>query len=212
MSDRTASASGHHPPPLEGAGSISEPEQLRATRRRQAIVTDAVSSFGRAAHPPKADDAERPAQNARLSSHPRPHADLQANDGELIERTIASGPFAPRLARGVVAQCLGERVATPVLENAKLLMSELVTNSVRHSGVQAGDGLVVRVRLSQDTCRLEVEDPGHEGMIATRPPNMLGGGMGLNLVEMLSEHWGVVRGTDGPTRVWAQLSCATALV
>ena len=101
MSDHTASASGHHPPPPEDAGSLSELERLRATRRRQAIVIDtlseAVSNFHRAAHALKADNAELRAQNAVLSGHRRPHADGRVHDGELIERTIASGPHAPSL-------------------------------------------------------------------------------------------------------------------
>jgi hypothetical protein len=35
--------------------------------------------------------------------------------------------------------------------------------------------------------------------------------MGLNLVQMLSERWGVVRTAEGPTRVWAQLPRAAAV-
>ena len=58
----------------------------------------------------------------------------------------------------------------------------------------------------RDGCRLEVEDPGRDGVIAPQPQDLRnGGGMGLNLVQMLSERWGVVRAAEGPTRVWAQL-------
>jgi hypothetical protein len=32
-----------------------------------------------------------------------------------------------------------------------------------------------------------------------------GGGMGLQMVQTLSERWGVVRAAEGPTCVWAQL-------
>jgi hypothetical protein len=35
--------------------------------------------------------------------------------------------------------------------------------------------------------------------------------MGLNLVQMLSQRWGVIRPPEGPTRVWAQLSCVRVL-
>jgi hypothetical protein len=35
--------------------------------------------------------------------------------------------------------------------------------------------------------------------------------MGLNLVQMLSQRWGVIRPPEGPTRVWAQLACVRAL-
>jgi hypothetical protein len=48
-------------------------------------------------------------------------------------------------------------------------------------------------------------------VIAPQPQDLLkGGGMGLNLVQMLSERWGVVRAAEGPTRVWAQLPRAAA--
>jgi anti-sigma regulatory factor (Ser/Thr protein kinase) len=53
-----------------------------------------------------------------------------------------------------------------VLETALLLVSELVTSSVRHSGVPEGEDVVVRVDLGRDVCRLEVEDPGRDGVIA----------------------------------------------
>jgi len=93
-----------------------------------------------------------------------------------------------------------------VLETALLLVSELVSNSVRHSGVPEGEDVVVRVRLWQDGFRLEVEDPGRSGVIAPKAPDVLrGGGMGLQLVQTLSERWGVTRAAEGPTCVWAQL-------
>ena len=93
-----------------------------------------------------------------------------------------------------------------MLETALLLVSELVSNSVRHSGVPEGEDLVLRVYLWRDGCRLEVEDPGRDGVIAPQPPDLFrGGGMGLHLVQTLSERWGVVRAAEGPTCVWAQL-------
>ena len=98
-----------------------------------------------------------------------------------------------------------------MLETALLLVAELVTTSVRHSGVPEGEHVVVRVDLWRDGCRLEVEDPGRDGVIAPQPQDLRnGGGMGLNLVQMLSERWGVVRAAGGPTRVWAQLPHAAA--
>ena len=34
--------------------------------------------------------------------------------------------------------------------------------------------------------------------------------MGLNMVQSLSERWGLARAADGPTQVWAQLQCRAA--
>ena len=115
---------------------------------------------------------------------------------------------APSVARRVVAHCLADRGAPTSLEIAQLLASELVTNSVRHSGVPEGTAIVMRVHLFSGICRLEVEDPGHEGVIAPRPPDpRRSGGIGLNLLATLSESWGVIRAAAGPTRVWARLPC-----
>lgn len=116
---------------------------------------------------------------------------------------------APGAARVVVANCLGDRVATSVFRDAQLLVSELVTNSVRHSGVPAGSEVIVSVDMTPGMVRLDVEDPGHAGTVALRAPEARsGGGYGLNLVQALSERWGMERVAEGGTRVWAQLALA----
>jgi anti-sigma regulatory factor (Ser/Thr protein kinase) len=131
----------------------------------------------------------------------------------MVERAIPLDVHAPGAARHSVAPCLAGQVSASVLETALLLVSELVTNSVRHSGVPHGEPVIVRVHLLGDHCRLEVEDAGFGGVIAPQPQHLAdGGGMGLNLVETLSERWGVVRGAEGPTRVWVQLPRMAGMV
>src|SRR5215207_7840764 len=136
---------------------------------------------------------------------------------------ISSDGFNSRAAPELQAECRRQAIVIERLSEAlstfergaralKAEDSELVTNSVRHSGVPEGKDVVVRVDLWRDGCRLEVEDPGRDGVIAPHPQDLLkGGGMGLHLVQMLSERWGVVRAAEGPTRVWAQLPRAAAL-
>ena len=59
--------------------------------------------------------------------------------------------------------------------------------------------------------RLELEDPGRDGVICVGLPDRAAGhGFGLNLVQMLSERWGAERVALGGTRVWSQLSLATS--
>jgi anti-sigma regulatory factor (Ser/Thr protein kinase) len=191
-------------------------ERLRSTGRRQAAViatlSEAVSSFHRGLSALREENAELRAEGyelrERLQARDRPGTRA---DDELVEIALDYDLGAPSAAREVVVRSLGARVAPRVLDNAQLVMSELVTNSVRHSGAPDGDEMVVRVRIWQDRCRLEVEDSGHEGRIAPIAPDLVhGGGMGLNLVQTLSERWGLVRAAEGPTRVWAQLECDTA--
>jgi anti-sigma regulatory factor (Ser/Thr protein kinase) len=217
-SDQTASANGRTAVSSDGFGPRPAPEGLQAKCRRQAIVIDrlgeALSAFERGARALKAENSELRAENDRLRHHRRSESrrDRRVNGGEPAEVAIPVGVQAPGVARSVVAEWLADQVAPCVLETALLLVSELVTNSVRHSGVPEGEDVVVRVDLWRDGCRLEVEDAGRDGVIVPQPQNLLnGGGMGLNLVQMLSERWGVVRAAEGPTRVWAQLPRAAAL-
>jgi anti-sigma regulatory factor (Ser/Thr protein kinase) len=125
---------------------------------------------------------------------------------ETARAVFAPDTDAPAAARLFVDRCLHGRVAGSQLDAAQLLVSELVTNSVRHSGVGADEDVVVRVRLTDKRFHLEVEDRGRDGVIAIRAPDA-DGGFGLNLVHTLSERWGVERITEGGNRVWAQVCC-----
>jgi len=196
-------------PPL--AGTRLDLDRLRRECRRQALqidlLTEAVSVLRRGAKALKAENVELRAHNARLRGSGRERERLDG--AELADVTIPLTPRAPGLARTVVAGCLGQHVTSSVLDAAQLLVSELVTNSLVHSGTAEGGDVVVRVHRWGGTCRLEVEDEGCDGVVAPRPANpMAAGGMGLHLVEQLSLRWGAVRGPSGPTRVWAQLPCA----
>jgi len=153
-------------------------------------------------------DSALRAENDRLRHHRSMASPPQGRvDGdERAEVAIPIGAQAPGVARSAIAQWLADHVSPSVLETALLLVSELVSNSVRHSGVSEGEEIVLRVHLWRDGFRLEVEDPGCDGVIAPRPQDLLrGGGMGLHLVQTLSECWGVVRSAEGPTCVWVQL-------
>ncbi len=216
-SDQAGSTNGRRPRSSDPAGDSSELDAVRATSRRQVMVLDtlsaAVSSFQSATKALKAENAELRADNERMRI--RQLTCSQTNGrvemSEPLEVVLAADVGAPCAARHVVARYLGDLVGPSVFDNAQLLVSELVTNSVRHSGVVAGEQLTVRVGLGQTWCRVEVEDPGHEGVIAPRPADTAQrSGMGLNLVQTLSERWGLERACEGGTRVWAQLSRARA--
>jgi anti-sigma regulatory factor (Ser/Thr protein kinase) len=216
--DQKAWANGKAAISSDGFGPRPGPEGLQAQCRRQGIVIErlsqALSAFESGARALKAENSELRAENDRLRHERRSDSryDRRAEGGEAAEVAIPLGVEAPGVARGAVAEWLADQVAPSVLETALLLVSELVTNSVRHSGVPEGEDVVVRVDLWRDACRLEVEDPGRDGVIAPQPFDLLhGGAMGLNLVQMLSERWGVVRAAEGPTRVWVQLPRAAAL-
>jgi serine/threonine-protein kinase RsbW len=185
-------------------------DELVAACERQAQVIEtlaaAVATLRGGAAALKAENAELRAAAARV----RGGVSGRADAAEVLEASLPLDARAPGAARSVVAR-LGGRVPASVVETAQLLVSELVANSVRHCGAAAGARVVVRVQLSDAMVRLEVNDPGRDGVIAPRAPDLEGGGgFGLNLVRACSERWGLERIAAGGTRVWAQLAHAPA--
>jgi signal transduction histidine kinase len=107
---------------------------------------------------------------------------------------------APVIARRMVDDFDG--VLTPAAaEQARLLLSEVVSNAVRHG---AGDQVRVLIDAAHDgELRCEVVDEG-SGFVpkARDKPATAEGGWGLHLVETLSRRWGV---REGSTHVWFEL-------
>ena len=128
--------------------------------------------------------------------------------GQIGEIALPTGSNAPGAARMVVAHCLAGLVSQQVLLDAQLLVSEVVTNSLRHGALSEGDTVLVRVYVAADSVRLEIVNPGTAGAVTTRQPNQQprGGGFGLDLVDRLTASWGVRR--NGGTNVWFEMGRA----
>jgi anti-sigma regulatory factor (Ser/Thr protein kinase) len=119
-----------------------------------------------------------------------------------LKRSFALTPAAPGAARRSLLQ-LRPRVSKPVLEDLRLIVSELVTNSLKHS---SQDVVTIAVQVSADRVRLEVSDlgggftphigPGSEDLVS---------GWGLFLVQRVSDRWGLIP-DDG---VWAEIDLGT---
>jgi len=97
-----------------------------------------------------------------------------------------------------------------VAENAELLVSELVTNSVCHAGLPSEASIEFSVRASPEVLMVEVADAGHGfGNMTPAKPRVVAGsasasGWGLFLVDRIADRWGAVQ-VDGETRVWFEL-------
>jgi anti-sigma regulatory factor (Ser/Thr protein kinase) len=192
--------------PAEPGGASSELDGLRSACRRQArtieLLSAVASNLRSGAVALRAENAELRSANERME---RQADNGAAREGGALDVRLPLDARAPGAARVLVGRLRG-RVPALVLDDALLVVSELVTNSVCHSGASDG-AMIVRVELTGTMVRLEVEDPGRGGVIAPRTPD-LGGGFGLNLVQGLCERWGLERVAAGGTRVWAQLARA----
>jgi anti-sigma regulatory factor (Ser/Thr protein kinase) len=117
--------------------------------------------------------------------------------------TLDATPAAVGIARQQI-DGLADRLSAGVLEDARLMVSELVTNSLRHGALTSGQQIELSIAIVADILRVEVCDPGPgftpEPRTATSPE---GRGWGLVLVSRLADRWGVRQ--DGVTRVWFEI-------
>lgn len=137
---------------------------------------------------------------------PRPGARLLIAPS--LESTVQEIRFppsaeAPSQARGAVKQALAGSPSETV-ETASLLVSELVTNSLRHGHAVLNASVVLRIARKDGVLRFEVVDwgRGFEYRRRTEPLDHAGG-WGLYIVEELSSRWGIEKGT--PNIVWFEL-------
>jgi anti-sigma regulatory factor (Ser/Thr protein kinase) len=116
-------------------------------------------------------------------------------------------PSAAGAARDAVCR-IGSAVDSDVLEDVRLLVSEVVTNAVRHGGGGRRQHISMDLRFTDDgLIRVEVTDGG-PGFTPGRPeprPDRAGG-WGLVLLDRLADRWGV--DLTGDTMVWFELGPA----
>jgi anti-sigma regulatory factor (Ser/Thr protein kinase) len=119
---------------------------------------------------------------------------------------LAGGPYAVTASRLAIAG-LEDKLDPNVLFDMRLLVSELVTNCVKHAQIGPDESIQLAVEIGPDTVKVSVRDHGPGFEPPTGPPSEedaeAGGGWGLFLVEQLSKSWGVER-QQGAT-VWFEL-------
>ncbi|GGU41909.1 ATP-binding protein [Streptomyces albospinus] len=120
------------------------------------------------------------------------------------EWSFPADPGAVRTARTMVRQVLDDWGLNGAADVAVLLVSELVTNSLRYASGPIGVRMVL---LGAGGLLVEVSDPLPDPPRerATTPDDE--GGRGLQLVACSSRRWGTRRGKTGKT-VWFELSVA----
>jgi anti-sigma regulatory factor (Ser/Thr protein kinase) len=108
-------------------------------------------------------------------------------------------PQAPALARRALDD-LGGSLAPEVLPDVRLLVSELVSNSVKYGG----EGPVrLEVQAGKDSVRAEIIDQGVGFTPKVRDDDLdRVGGWGLHLTEHLTSRWGTY---EGSTHVWFEI-------
>ncbi|MEU9608557.1 ATP-binding protein [Streptomyces sp. NPDC048057] len=93
-------------------------------------------------------------------------------------------------------------------EAALIVLSELLTNAVRHASTSPGRQIETRcsVAVEGGAVRIEVHDTGDGWPHVVKPGPEAVGGRGLWLVEALADGWGVANRMGPGKCVWAELS------
>lgn len=115
--------------------------------------------------------------------------------------TIASQATAPRRARDFVAAVCRFWHAERFIEPGSLVVSELVSNAVVHTGTEVG----VKLRLMGGRMLVSVHDEGCGTPVLTRARPHGGGGHGLDIVSRIAQDWGVSPDLHGGKDVWCVL-------
>jgi anti-sigma regulatory factor (Ser/Thr protein kinase) len=124
-----------------------------------------------------------------------------------VRQRLSHGNEAPSAAREVVDAVMADRLHENTLAELRLVVSELVTNAVRHGAAREG-AVELLVTVDGGRARVEVVDGG-SGFEppAGEPSPGEPGGWGLVVVDRVAARWGVEG--DGVTRVWAELAIDT---
>lgn len=126
----------------------------------------------------------------------------------LLRLRLAPAARATADARTAL-RALPEPVGPHSRHDLELLVTEAVSNSVRHAGMAPGERIDLRVLGRGPELRVEVRDPG-DGFDPdpSDPGPASPGGRGMMLIDRIARRWGVER--DEGTCVWFEIDWAEA--
>lgn len=144
-----------------------------------------------------------PVTERRLAAIPDLPSETHGARSATVRLELDAGPEAASTARTAITMLQG-LAPRELLDDARLLVSEVVTNAVRHSSAPPGSAVELEVAASADRVRVDVMDQGRGFTPRARTAEQSkGSGWGLHLVELLASRWGV--DARPRPRVWFEL-------
>ena len=159
-----------------------------------------------------ADVLERPPAGAPtwLDGNSRP---ALRHDGRVAHLAfwVVATPRAVQAARRAI-ECLADWIPTPRMGDLQMVVSELVTNSIRHAGLEPSSAVGIDIVVEPGVVRASVTDPGVGFDMADVPEPTAAqvGGWGLHIMRRVSRSWGVVRRPAGGVAVSFELELSGA--
>lgn len=131
----------------------------------------------------------------------RMKSDATVSNGDSAESRWPLSARSVGLARAELSDLLIKWDLSTVVDEALLVLSEMVTNAVRHGRATAEREIETRYLRVPDGVRIEVRDWADERPVIRVPSDT--GGWGLRLVGELSARWGVDERAGAGKSVWA---------
>jgi anti-sigma regulatory factor (Ser/Thr protein kinase) len=128
---------------------------------------------------------------------------------EVTEASVLLLPFAASSVGAARRRLVSDLIAAGIYDSAvcdaALVLSELLSNALRHAVPLPGAKIGVAWRIDDDNVQVSVRDGGGPTRPELgQPTQSTTGGRGLRIVEKLSRRWGTSLGDQGVT-VWAQV-------
>ncbi len=127
--------------------------------------------------------------------------------GRQSKVVLPNGPAAPTAARRFARAALDAWHLGPLSDAVELVVSELVTNAVRHARPVGASPVRLVLACDDDVLRVEVHDADPARAPRPRrpdPDDLAEGGRGLALIQALAARWGCRPGPTGKA-VWCEL-------
>jgi anti-sigma regulatory factor (Ser/Thr protein kinase) len=115
---------------------------------------------------------------------------------------LEAEPVSPSIARDFVSEHLAAHQLPELVEDMRLVVSELATNAVAH----AQTAFLVTLSMADERVRVAIQDGSTATPVRLTPDPMALGGRGLMIVEVLSQEWGTTTDAAGLKSVWASFS------
>jgi anti-sigma regulatory factor (Ser/Thr protein kinase) len=131
----------------------------------------------------------------------RPPGDVPAWQVAPLRVTLERDTNAPWRARTAIRDWSEHMLLQPFRRYAlELLVSEIVTNAVRHAEACEAAPISLAASFDEDEILVTVTDGGRGLLPRMRTPHRARGGYGLHMVDRESRRWGVDRAAG--TSVW----------
>lgn len=118
--------------------------------------------------------------------------------GRLLDRSARTSARARGFVRGICAEWMVPELA----EDAELVATELVENTLRHTDSAPW----LRLELRRGTLTVEVADENARPAVLREGLDLVAAGLGLRMVTKVAKRWGSSRSGSGGKTVWALLA------